>query len=115
MELPKVGKAVKSGLSINRNPLKQNEKHFILTSFSVCAFATGSSFGAIESVKGASDLYSPVNGEVVESNADVAANPAQVNTSPYGSGWLIKVKVSGENKDLLDESAYSAWVKEQQH
>eukprot|EP01102_Stenamoeba_stenopodia_P004322 TRINITY_DN14640_c0_g1_i1.p1 TRINITY_DN14640_c0_g1~~TRINITY_DN14640_c0_g1_i1.p1 ORF type:complete len:157 (-),score=39.02 TRINITY_DN14640_c0_g1_i1:174-644(-) len=87
VELPKVGKAVKAG----------------------------SSFGAIESVKGASDLYSPINGEVTETNADVSANPAQVNASPYGSGWLIKVKVSGENKDLLDEAAYNAWVKEQQH
>jgi len=52
---------------------------------------------------------------VIESNAEVAANPAQVNSSPYGSGWLIKVKVAEENKSLLDEAAYNAWVKEQQH
>ena len=48
----------------------------------------------VESVKAASDIYSPVSGEVVEVNAELESNPALVNTDPYGSGWLFKVKLS---------------------
>jgi len=48
----------------------------------------------VESVKAASDIYSPVSGEVVEVNPELESNPALVNTDPYGSGWLFKVKLS---------------------
>ena len=48
----------------------------------------------VESVKAASDIYSPVSGEVVEVNAELESNPALVNTDPYASGWLFKVKLS---------------------
>lgn len=53
----------------------------------------GHSFGEVESVKAVSDLYSPVNGEVVEVNEAVLNEPALVADDPYGKGWLIKVKV----------------------
>ena len=53
----------------------------------------GDSFGEIESVKAVSDLYSPVNGEVVAVNDKLTEDPTKITTDPYGKGWLIKVKV----------------------
>ena len=67
----------------------------------------GGSFGVIESVKAASDLYSPVAGRVLEVNERLTENPELVNRDPYGEGWLIKVQLSGElPPKLLDEAAY---------
>ena len=71
--------------------------------------AQGESFGVIESVKAASDLYAPISGEVAEVNSDLEAEPQRVNESPYDAGWLIKVRPSrfAEEQDaLLDASAY---------
>lgn len=68
-------------------------------------------FGAIESVKAAEDLYSPVTGEIAESNADINNSPEAVNKDPYGS-WLIKLK--GYSKDqlgqLMNAGAYAEYV-----
>lgn len=66
----------------------------------------GSEFGSIESVKAASELYSPVTGEVVEVNAALESAPELVNQEPFAGGWMIKVKLSEEPKGLLDASAY---------
>jgi glycine cleavage system H protein len=66
----------------------------------------GSEFGSIESVKAASELYSPVTGEVVEVNAALDANPELVNQEPFEGGWMIKVKLSSDPQGLLDASAY---------
>ena len=69
----------------------------------------GESFGVIESVKAASDLYAPISGEVAAVNSDLEAEPQRVNESPYDAGWLIKVRPSrfAEEQDaLLDASAY---------
>jgi glycine cleavage system H protein len=52
----------------------------------------------VESVKAASDIYSPVSGEVVEVNPELESNPALVNTDPYGAGWLFKVKLSNSQE-----------------
>ena len=69
--------------------------------------AAGESFGVIESVKAASDLYAPVAGTVVEVNERLAANPELVNNDPLGEGWLIKVQAEGGlPENLLDEAAY---------
>jgi len=54
---------------------------------------TGDSFGEIESVKAVSDLYSPVNGEVIDINEALVTDPTGISDDPYGKGWLIKVKV----------------------
>ena len=54
----------------------------------------GESCAVVESVKTASDIYSPVSGEIVEVNSTVAANPGMVNSDPYGAGWFYKIKVS---------------------
>jgi glycine cleavage system H protein len=70
VELPTVGKAVKAG--------------------EACA--------VVESVKTASDIYSPVSGEVLEVNKGVSDNPASVNAEPYGSGWFYKIKLSNPSE-----------------
>jgi glycine cleavage system H protein len=72
----------------------------------------GEPCGEIESTKSVSDLYSPVDGEVTEVNAEVEDDPAQVNADPYGSGWLFKVQVSGEPTDLLSAEEYTALIKD---
>lgn len=101
----------------------------------------GKNFGAVESVKATSDIYSPVSGEVVAVNDGLGDEPglvtfncvidhceqiehfyelcffffAQVNTSPYESGWIIKVKVSdsGELNSLMDDAKYSKFCEEE--
>lgn len=65
-------------------------------------------FGAIESVKAVSDLYSPVSGTVVAKNDALSADPAKVNADPYGAGWLLEIELSsaGEIDSLLDAASY---------
>jgi glycine cleavage system H protein len=66
----------------------------------------------VESVKAASDIYSPVSGEITETNPALEGNPGLVNTDPYGAGWLFKVKVS-DPKDLdalKDAAAYKTQI-----
>lgn len=73
----------------------------------------GGQAGVVESVKSASEIYSPVSGEVVEVNEALSADPAQVNSDPLGKGWFYKIKVSNENElqSLKDEAAYTAYTK----
>lgn len=68
----------------------------------------GETFGVVESVKAASDVYSPISGEVVEINSALVEEPAKVNGDPYGDGWMIKVKLSdaGELGQLLSAADY---------
>lgn len=68
----------------------------------------GQSFGVVESVKAASDLYAPVGGTVIAVNAALNAAPETLNRDPYGDGWLLKLKVgdAGEMARLLDADAY---------
>ena len=78
---------------------------------SVDQFAT---FGVVESVKAVSDLFSPVAGEVTETNADLAGTPEVVNTDPYGAGWMLRVRLAdpAQVEALLDASAYEQLVAE---
>jgi glycine cleavage system H protein len=65
------------------------------------------SFGVIESVKAASDLYSPVAGRITAVNDKLSSNPAVVNSDPYGEGWILKLELTGElPPDLMDEAEY---------
>jgi glycine cleavage system H protein len=67
----------------------------------------GEAFGVVESVKAASDLYSPVSGRITAVNDKLAAHPELINSDPYGDGWILKVELAGELPDgLLDEAAY---------
>ena len=69
-------------------------------------------FGTVEAVKTVSDLFMPVSGTVIEVNAGLEADPAHVNNDPYGSGWMIKVKLSegADLSSLMDAAAYEALV-----
>ena len=75
----------------------------------------GTRLGVIESVKAASDLYSPVGGEVTEANAELKDHPEYVNQDPYGKGWIIKLRAVKDNPKLLDQKAYDAFVEGQSH
>ncbi|MEU4172423.1 glycine cleavage system protein GcvH [Streptomyces sp. NPDC026665] len=70
----------------------------------------GESCGELESTKSVSDLYSPVNGEVVEANQDVVDDPALVNSAPFEGGWLFKVRVADEPEDLMSADEYTAFT-----
>lgn len=69
-------------------------------------------FGTVEAVKTVSDLFMPVSGTVLEVNPGIDSDPAGVNKDPYGSGWLVKVKLSnpGDVAGLMDAAAYQAMV-----
>ena len=73
----------------------------------------GQEAAVVESVKAASDVYSPAGGEVVEGNQAVADDPALINRDPEGEGWFFKLKLSdaSELDGLMDEAAYREWVK----
>jgi glycine cleavage system H protein len=68
----------------------------------------GDPFGEIESVKAVSDLYSPVTGEIVQVNADLADALETFGTDPYGKGWIVKIRVDDEStlEHLMDYAAY---------
>lgn len=69
-------------------------------------------FGSVEAVKTVSDLFMPVSGEVIEFNEGLEDAPENVNTDPYGSGWMIKIKVSdmAETEALLDAAGYKELI-----
>ena len=75
-------------------------------------FDAGESFGTVESVKAVSDLYAPVGGEVVEVNSSLEDAPEKINDDPYGEGWLVKLRISGE-ADLLSPEEYEKVVEEE--
>jgi glycine cleavage system H protein len=72
----------------------------------------GQSFGTVESVKAVSDIFSPVSGEVTETNSLLSDSPEKVNQDPHGAAWLIKVKLADpkEVSSLMDATAYQAYV-----
>jgi len=84
VELPKIGASVKNGAEA----------------------------GVIESVKAASDLYSPVTGEVTSVNSDLESAPETINSDPYGKGWLYTVKISDKSEidALMDAAAYEKYL-----
>ena len=71
----------------------------------------GEAFGAVESVKAVSDLYAPLPGEVVEVNEALGDSPEKINEDPYGEGWILKLRPSGE-ADLLSAEAYEMLIEE---
>ena len=76
---------------------------------------TGKAFGVVESVKAVSDVYAPVSGTVEEINEELPDAPEVINTSPYGDGWMIKIRMSnpGELDGLMDAAAYQAHLAEE--
>jgi glycine cleavage system H protein len=74
----------------------------------------GEAVAVVESVKAASDIFSPVSGEVIETNADLAGQPALVNEDAEGKAWFFKLRIAdtAELDTLMDRAAYEAFVKE---
>ena len=77
----------------------------------------GQTIGAIESVKAAADLYSPVSGTLKEINESLASAPELANSDPYGVGWMARIELSdpGELDGLMDSAAYQKYCEERSH
>ncbi|HTR83000.1 MAG TPA: glycine cleavage system protein GcvH [Reyranella sp.] len=75
--------------------------------------AKGESVAVVESVKAASDIYTPASGEVTEGNAGLTDSPGDINADPMGKGWIYKLKLSNPSDldGLMDQAAYDAFVK----
>ncbi len=78
------------------------------------AVSAAQSFGEVESVKATSDLYSPVDGEIIEVNTSLPDNLEVLGTDPYGEGWILKVKLASETalENLHDHAAYEKMCEE---
>ena len=74
----------------------------------------GEAYGVVESVKAVSDVYAPVAGEVIEINEALEGEPDLVNSDPYGTGWIIKMKISDNNDsaELMNPEEYTAFLDE---
>ncbi len=72
-------------------------------------------FGEIESVKAVSELYSPVTGEVIEANQALADKPELINDSPYGNGWIMRVRLADESEvdKLLTAEQYGEYIEQE--
>ena len=79
-------------------------------------FAIGDAIGVVESVKAASDIYTPVGGEIAAANEDIIETPEVLNADPYGAAWLVKITLSdpAEVDSLMDAAAYEAYLGEQE-
>jgi len=79
------------------------------------SYSKGDEAAVVESVKAAAEVYAPVSGEVVETNADLEGNPGLVNEDPEGGAWFIKLKLSDKSEldGMMDASAYAKFVEEQ--
>ena len=69
-------------------------------------------FGTVEAVKTVSDLFLPLSGEIIEFNEDLEVTPENVNSDPYGKGWMIKLKIGNQDEvaDLLSSDDYKALI-----
>jgi len=72
-------------------------------------------YAEVESVKAVSDVFAPLSGEITEANTAIADQPEAINSDPYGSGWLVKVKLSdpAETESLLDADGYRKLVEDE--
>jgi glycine cleavage system H protein len=79
------------------------------------ALTQGQVFGTVESVKAVSDLYAPLSGTVIATNAPLDDSPELVNESPYDQGWMIKLELSApaQKNALMTAKQYRAWIAEQ--
>ena len=77
--------------------------------------APGKEMGSVESVKAASDLYSPVAGEVIAVNEELESAPEKVNESPYDAGWMARVRLSAPPSGLLDAKGYEQALAGESH
>lgn len=80
-------------------------------------FSQGDSIGAVESVKSASDIMTPISGTIIEANSVLEDTPATINKSPEADGWLAKISVanSSEVENLMDAAGYKKFTEEAEH
>lgn len=78
------------------------------------SIAKGETFGTVESVKAASDLYMPVGGTITEVNSALEDEPELINSDPYGAGWILRITLDADadTSDLLDADAYKAYCED---
>jgi glycine cleavage system H protein len=79
------------------------------------AVTAGEPCGEVESTKSVSDIYSPVDGEVIEANPEIEDDPGLVNSDPYGAGWLMRIRLADDGPqadDLLTAEQYAELIKE---
>jgi glycine cleavage system H protein len=78
----------------------------------LCDVAAADAVAVVESVKAASDIYAPLNGEIIEINVDLVADPSKVNTEPYEGGWIFKMRLSDLSQidSLMDADSYTSIV-----
>ncbi len=74
------------------------------------AVVAGQPCGEVESTKSVSEIYAPVSGDVTAVNARLSDAPAVVNSQPYGDGWMVEVRVSGDVETTLDAAGYRALI-----
>ena len=88
---------------------------FVETPEAEDTFTSGDDCAVIESVKAASDVYCPIDGEVVEGNEALSDAPETINSDPYGDGWIFKIKPEddGAYDELMDADAYSEVISEE--
>jgi len=73
----------------------------------------GEAYAVVESVKAVSDVYAPVAGEVIEVNEELESEPEKVNTDAYGSGWIARIKISGDSSlELMSDDEYTTFLEE---
>ncbi len=80
------------------------------------SFGSHDAFGSVESVKAVSEIFTPVGGEILESNEDLNDSPETVNDDPYGDAWLVKIKMDdpGEAEDLLSAEEYAEFLESEE-
>ncbi len=78
------------------------------------SFSEGDDAAVVESVKAASEIYAPIDGEITAVNEDLEADPSLVNSDPMGSGWFFKMSIAdaGQLDGLMDEAAYNDYLKD---
>ncbi len=77
-------------------------------------YASGDTFGSVESVKAVSELFLPVAGEIVEINEDLGAAPEKINEDPYSTGWMVRIRLTdpSETADLMSAEEYDEFTQE---
>ena len=76
------------------------------------SYDSGDTFGSVESVKAVSELFLPVSGEVIEVNEDLGAAPEKINEDPYGTGWMIQIRLTDprRNRRLMSAEEYDEYT-----
>ncbi len=73
---------------------------------------SGGEMAVVESVKAASDVYAPIGGTVLQVNDELSEDPEKINVDPYGDGWIVRLKPSGDAGETMDPDAYQAFIDE---